>query len=376
MRILVAPDSFKDCMSSKDVSWHIEQGILRTMPEAIIEKVPLADGGEGTVEAMVESTKGEIITTKVHDPLMRKIESNFGILGDKETGIVGMSAASGLELLAKGERDPTLTTTYGTGELIKSALDHGCKRIVVGIGGSATNDGGVGMMQALGVKFYDEKRNSIGYGGKELLRLRSFDISGLDKRLKKVKIKVACDVSNPLFGPTGAAYVYSPQKGATPEMVELLDSALQNYAKIVYDMTGKDIANIPGSGAAGGLSAGLLSFLNASLVSGVQLVMETIGFEQQMVKADLAITGEGTIDKQTLYGKAPFRVGQIALKYNKPVIGIAGALGKGYNDLFNHGFTTIISIVNESISVEEAIKNAGMLIENTIENVLKTTIEK
>ncbi|MBN1184429.1 MAG: glycerate kinase [Bacteroidales bacterium] len=371
LRILVAPDSFKDCLSSGEVANSIEEGILLALPDAIIEKVPLADGGEGTVEAMIEATGGKIFKARVHDPLMRLIDSCFGVLGDGKTAVIGMSAASGLELLTKNERNPAYTTTYGTGELIKATLDLGCENLIIGIGGSATNDGGAGMLRALGIKLLDKCGNEVQQGGQFLLEIASIDTSQFDKRLAKTRIKLACDVTNPLYGARGAAYTYAQQKGATPEMVMKLDRALEHYAEILKAATGKDVSQIPGSGAAGGIAAGMMAFMEVTIVPGAELIMETLGLEEKIKHADIIITGEGMIDGQTLFGKAPFRVAQMAKKYSKPVVGIAGSIAGDYEQLFKEGFLSILSIMDKPMTLNDGIKDAKCLIRNTSENIIR-----
>jgi glycerate kinase len=371
MNILIAPDSFKDCMSSREVAKNIETGIKNVMPDAGIKILPLADGGEGTVEALVDATKGEIRKVQAHDPLMRKIDSFIGILGDKKTVVIEMAAASGIELLKESERNPWITTTYGTGELINHALDAGCKNLVIGIGGSSTNDAGVGMVQALGGKFIDSAGKEIGYGGGCLGEISEIDISDLDSRIKNCSILVACDVDNPLYGEKGAAMVYSPQKGAGPEMAVKLDRNLRHFAELVKQTLHIDIAGIPGSGAAGGIGAGLMAFMGARLKPGFEIVKDIVRLEEEMEKADIVITGEGKIDYQTQYGKAPFGVAQIAVKYKKPVAALAGILGERYEELYSRGFDMIIPIAEESMDLEESIRKADILIQSATERIIR-----
>jgi len=374
MRIVVAPDSFKGSLSSIQAANAIEKGIIgaaQTCREPVeVIYVPIADGGEGTVEAIITANKGEIVKTRVLDPLGREIDSFFGILPDN-SAVIEMAAASGLNLLGDDERNPMKTTTYGTGQLIKEALDYGCKRIIIGIGGSATNDGGVGMAQALGVSFLDEEGNQIAFGGGELSKISKIDVSLLDPRIKDTVITIASDVKNPLCGPNGASAVYGPQKGATPEMVETLDRNLKHLAKTIHEQLNIDILNVPGSGAAGGLGAGLMAFLGAKFCLGIKLVTELARLEEKIQRADLVVTGEGSTDYQTLFGKVPHGIADIAKKYSKPVICISGSLGKGYEQLYNEGIDAFFSIVNRPMSLEEAMNNAEVLLEQTAKNVIK-----
>ncbi|UCH15410.1 MAG: glycerate kinase [Bacteroidales bacterium] len=376
MNILIAPDSYKDCLSSRKVAQNIEIGIRRIMPEANIKILPMADGGEGTVEALVDATGGKIIKVEVHDPLMRKIESFFGILGDRKTAVIEMAAASGIELLKEDERNPWITTTFGTGELIQHALDMGCRKFVIGIGGSATTDGGIGMAQALGGIFKDSRGKQIGYGGGTLDSLTEIDLTKLDERLKKSQVLVACDVDNPLYGPQGAAFVYSPQKGADKEMVRKLDDNLRHYANIIRVSLGIDIQNIKGLGAAGGLGAALMVFLKAELSPGFEIVKDIVKLEKEIERADIVITGEGRIDYQTQFGKTPFGVAQAAAKFNKPVIAIAGALGERIEELYEKGFESIVPVTDKFMDIEYAMKNAGTLIQNTAERTFKLLLLK
>ncbi len=326
MKIVIAPDSFKGSLTAIEVSDAIDAGIKSAVSTASTVKVPMADGGEGTVECLVNATGGKILKEKVVGPLGDEVEASYGILGDGTTGVIEMAAASGLPLVPEEKRNPMITTTYGTGQLIKAALDHGCRKIIIGIGGSATNDGGAGMAQALGVKFTDDKGEEIGFGGAELKRIAKIDTTNLDKRIYTTEILVASDVKNPLCGPNGASAVYGPQKGATPQMVKELDEALAHFAEIIKRDLGKDVKDIPGAGAAGGLGAGLIAFLNAKLRPGIELVMESVGFEDIVKDASLVITGEGKIDRQTIYGKVPVGVAKISKKYDVPVLAVAAVL--------------------------------------------------
>lgn len=373
MKILVAIDSFKGSLSSVEVSNAIETGIKEADASIEVIKAPMADGGEGTVEAIVSSTKGEIIHTKVHDPLGREIDAYYGILGNGKTAVIEMALASGITLLKEEEKNPLITTTYGTGELILDALNRGCRDFIIGIGGSATNDGGSGMAEALGVKFLDDKKKKIDCCGGDLSNLKSIDISNIDKRIKESKFVVACDVDNPLWGVNGASYVYGPQKGASDDMVVKLDSALYNYNEIIKKDLGKNVGEVKGSGAAGGLGAGILAFLDGELKSGINIVMKKINLEEKIVESDLVITGEGKIDDQTKNGKVPYGVAKLSKKYDKKVIVIAGSIeDEGY---INHkyGLDAIFSIINYPLSLKEVLNKeiSKKLVERNSEEIIR-----
>ncbi|WBW99025.1 glycerate kinase family protein [Oceanirhabdus sp. W0125-5] len=371
MKIVVAPDSFKGSLTAKEACEYIEKGIKKVFIDAEIIKVPMADGGEGTVQSLVDCTSGELISVKVKDPLFRDIDAFYGILGDRKTAVIEMAAASGLPLLKKEERNPMKTSTYGTGELIKDALDRGCRNIIIGIGGSATNDGGAGMVKALGGKLLDKDGNDIGVGGEGLEKLDKIDLSQIDRRIKECKIIAACDVDNPLCGLKGASYVFAPQKGANEEMVEKLDKNLFNFAEVIKENMSIDIKDHPGAGAAGGLGAGLMAFLNAELRSGINIVTETVKLEDKIKGADFVITGEGMIDFQTQFGKTPFGVATLAKKYGIPVIAIAGSIGKGSEILYEKGFDGIFSISEKPMTLEESMSESRELIERTAERVMR-----
>lgn len=371
MKIIIAPDSFKDSLSAIEVAEAIRSGVLSEFTEAEINILPMADGGEGTVETMVNATRGSIIETTVEDALRREIKARYGLLGDGHTAVIEMASASGIEQLKPDERNPWNTTTYGTGQLIMAALDKGCRRIIMGIGGSATNDGGVGMAIALGAKFNDQSGNEKGIGGGELSEIALIDLNGLDRRISKTKFLVACDVSNPLTGINGAAHVYGPQKGADKSMVEKLDKNLGHLAKLIKDQLDIDIENVPGAGAAGGLGAGLIAFLNAELMQGFEIVRRETHLDDAVKWADLVITGEGKIDVQTQYGKTPMGVAGVAKKYDKPVIAIAGTLGEGYQELYPLGFDAILSIIDKPMELKEALVNAPFLIERCARTAIR-----
>ncbi|KJR45763.1 Glycerate kinase [Desulfosporosinus sp. I2] len=362
MRIVVAPDSFKGSLSSIEVANAMEEGILSVFPDAQVIKVPIADGGEGTTESLVKATRGRFMNNKVIGPLGNLVEACWGILGDEQTAVIEMAAASGLTLIATGERNPLITTTYGTGQLIKAALDHGIRKLIIGIGGSATNDGGAGMARALGIKFLDSSGNELPNGGAALRDLEKINCTELDPRLAETTILVACDVDNPLCGVRGASAVYGPQKGATPAMVEELDQALKHYSLIAKVTTGKDVAEYPGAGAAGGLGAGLMIFASAQLKPGVEIVLEATNFEEKVKHADVVITGEGRTDFQTAHGKAPVGVASLAQNYNVPTICISGGLGTGYEDVLQKGIKGLMSIVSQPMTLEECMDSAGELV--------------
>ena len=364
MRVVVAPDSYKGSVSALGVANAIERGIHVVFPEAEVVKVPIADGGEGTVEALATATGGTVHYEDVVGPLGEPVKAHWGILGDGLTAVIEMASASGLPLVPKERRDPRITTTYGTGQLIQAALDKGLKKIVIGIGGSATNDGGTGMAQALGAKFFDASGHELKPGGGELTKLVRIDLSGIDKRLADTEILAACDVDNPLCGPRGASAVYGPQKGATPEIVTELDAALGVFAKIAATATGKNIAESAGAGAAGGLGAGLLFFTNAKLRPGVEVVLEATHFDELVKNADLVITGEGRTDFQTAFGKAPVGVAKAAKKFGVPVICLSGGLGSGHEDVLEHGIDGLTSVVPMPMSLEECMERGAELIEN------------
>jgi glycerate kinase len=370
MKVIIAPDSFKGSSTSIEVANNIEKGIRKVFPDAEVIKIPIADGGEGTVEALVLGAGGTFKDVDVKGPLGETLKARYGIL-DNGSAVIEMATASGLPLVPENLRNPLVTTTYGTGELIKAALNEGCKKIVIGIGGSATNDGGVGMAQALGVSFKDSKGCELGFGGGQLDKLETIDISGIDPRLKDTEIIVACDVSNPLCGERGASAVYGPQKGATPEMVKQLDSNLHHYAEKIKAQLGMDIADIPGSGAAGGLGAGLIVFCGASLKSGIETVLDEVEIDKHLPTADLVITGEGKIDSQSIYGKVPVGVGQRVKKYNKPVLAIVGGIGQGAQAVYEYGVDGIMSTVNNAMPLSEAMGRSAELLEDAAERVMR-----
>ncbi|TMJ93225.1 MAG: glycerate kinase, partial [Actinobacteria bacterium] len=364
------PQSFKGSADAVAVASAIARGVRRAWPEAEVEEVPLADGGEGTVRALVHATKGTTQLTRVHDPLGREIDAAWGIFGDGTTAIVEMAAASGLPLLRPEERDPRVTSTRGTGELILAAAQSGAHRIVIGIGGSATNDGGAGMARALGYRFFDREGRELPEGGAALARLQRID-GQTDPRLVRPAIDVACDVRNPLLGPEGASAVYGPQKGATPEIVRELDAALVRYADVLEAFVGRRIRDVPGAGAAGGLGAGLLAFLDARLVSGAELVLGAVGFAERLRGADLVITGEGRIDRQSGYGKLTGAVAAAARRARVPVVAVAGGLGLGHESA---GLERI-AVASEGVSLGEAMSRPLPHIERAAERLVRARSE-
>ena len=367
MRICVAPDSFKESLTAVEAAEWIARGVRRACPSCEIDIVPMADGGEGTVAALVSATGGRIEHAEVTGPLGERLTAAFGLLGrsrGRTTAVIEMAAASGLELVPPELRNPMLTTTYGTGELIRAALDAGARRILVGIGGSATVDGGVGMAQALGARFFDDSGGEVGRGGQVLASIAGVDLTHLDSRLTECAVEVACDVGNILTGAGGAAQVYGPQKGATPEMVEKLDHGLAVLADVVRRDAGIDVERLPGAGAAGGLGAGLVAFAGACLRPGVNIVTEAVRLRERMAGCDLAITGEGKLDAQTAWGKAPAGVACIAAELGVPVLALAGCI-YDYEALAALGFAASFSIVDRPMASDEAFRRAGELLERT-----------
>ena len=372
LKIVIAPDSFKESLDASQVALFIEEGIREIFPSAEIVRAPLADGGEGLARTLVEATGGRILHKVVTGPLGEKTEGFFGILGDGKTAVIETAAASGLPLVPPDKRNPMLTTTFGTGELILAAIKEGYRKIVVGIGGSATNDGGAGMAQALGARLLDKKGCDIHPGAQGLLELDSIDVSGLKGLLHGIEVSVACDVDNPLYGPKGAAAVYGPQKGATPAMIPVLDGALRHYAEVIKDQLGRDVAHIPGAGAAGGLGAGLVGFCDAVLKRGTDLVLEILQLEATIASGvDLVITGEGEINWQTVYGKAPIGVARLAKKHNVPVLALVGAIGKDADVVYEHGIDAIMPIVTRPITLRQAMAEAPGLLRDAAARAMR-----
>ncbi|EHM46527.1 glycerate kinase [Hafnia alvei] len=369
MKIVIAPDSFKESLSAMQVAEAIEQGFSEIFPQAEYIKLPMADGGEGTVESMVAATGGERVHVNVTGPLGQPVNGFFGWMGDGETAVIEMAAASGLHLVAPEQRNPLITTSFGTGELILAALNHGARKIILGIGGSATNDGGAGMMQALGAHFHDIDGKELHVGGAALAQLASVDLSQLDARLAQTDILVACDVDNPLCGAKGASAVFGPQKGATPERVKQLDAALQHYGEKIELATGKSVLNVAGAGAAGGMGAALFGLLNARLQPGIEIVTEALKLADAVQGADLVITGEGRIDSQTVHGKTPVGVARVAKRYDIPVIAIAGGMTPDYSVVHQHGLDAVFSVLNRIQTLPEALEGARENMRVTARNV-------
>ncbi|APF25501.1 glycerate kinase family protein [Clostridium sporogenes] len=372
MKFILAPDSFKESMTAKEVAYAMEKGIKKVLKNAECVKVPMADGGEGTVQSLVDATNGQIVHSEVTGPDGKnKVHAVFGILGDYKTAVIEMSSASGIHLIESEKRNPLYTTTYGTGELIKKALDKGVSTILIGIGGSATNDGGAGMVTALGAKLLDKDKNEIPLGGGYLDKLEEIDLKKLDERLKYVDIKVACDVDNPLLGEKGASYVFGPQKGATHEIVKILDKNLASFANIIENKLGKNIKEVPGAGAAGGLGFGLMAFLNAKLEKGIDLVIEYTKLREKVKNADIVFTGEGSIDFQTIFGKTPFGVAKVAKEFNIPVIAFAAHIGDDIDILYENGIDSIVGILRGVTDLKSALKEGKINVEKASENITR-----
>ena len=368
---VLAPDSFKESMTAKEVCIAMEKGLRKIYPDASYIHVPMADGGEGTVQSLVDASNGIIHRKEVSGPLGQPVMAQYGILGDGTTAAIEMASASGIHLVTPDSRDPLRTTTYGTGELIRACLDLGIRKIIIGIGGSATNDGGTGMAEALGAKFLDAQGQPLARGGGDLNKLAHIDVSGLDPRLQEVELIVACDVTNPLCGERGATRVFGPQKGATPEMVQLLDANLSHYAEVVKQQLGKDIRDVPGAGAAGGLGAGLLIFTQAVLRKGIEIVIEYTGLQGKLDDADVVFTGEGGIDFQTKFGKTPYGVAQAAKEAGKPVIAIAGYVGEGIDTLYTEGIDAVFGIVPGAADLDKLLREGPENVERTMENIAR-----
>jgi len=371
MRILIAPQSLKGSLTAAEAGLAIAQGVQAVYPKAEIEIVPIADGGEGTVQALVDATNGKIIQQTVTGPLGKPVPAFFGLMGDGSTAAIEMASCAGLPLVPPDQRDPRITTTYGVGELILAALDHGSRHFIIGIGGSATNDGGAGMAQALGAALLSRQGTQIARGGAALATLAHISTSTMDPRLQECTLEVACDVTNPLCGPTGASAVYGPQKGATPEMVEELDSALAHYAQIIEQDLGMSVREIPGAGAAGGLGAGLIAFLHATLRPGAQIVFEAIHLEERIRTVNLVITAEGQIDTQTAYGKSVGSVAEIAKRYGLPVLALAGSLGDNYRVVYELGVDAVATLPSGPMTLAFAMENAAWLLSDAAERACR-----
>jgi glycerate kinase len=371
MNVLVAPDSYKGSLGANEVAVCMEEGILQVFPDARVVKIPIADGGEGTVEAVVNAAGGTIVRERVTGPLGDPVTAAFGILDGGKTAVIEIAQASGYALVPAHRRNPLVATTYGTGQLIRAALDQGCRRLIIGLGGSATNDGGAGVAQALGVKFYDAAGEEIGLGAERLGDIARIDASGLDPRLAECEVLIASDVTNPLCGPNGASAVYGPQKGATPEMVHLLDRDLLHYGRMIEHTLGVDVVDVKGAGAAGGLGAGLIAFLSARMHRGIELILETIRFAERVREADLVLTGEGRTDRQTAFGKAPVGVARVAKTEGKPVICISGGILHPVDELHELGLDALFGIVQSPMPLQEAMEQAPALIRQATAEIMR-----
>lgn len=371
MKIVIAPDSFKDSLSAQSVAQAIAAGLIDVWPDAQLVECPMADGGEGTIEAVLAACDGEWMSNQVSGPLAQPVQAQWGWLAETRTAIIEMAMASGLQLLSLDQRDATITSTFGTGELIKAALDAGAERVILAIGGSATNDAGTGMLSALGARFLDDDDRALDPGGLALTQLGRIDLTGLDPRLNSVQFEVAADVNNPLCGLQGASHIFGPQKGASPEQVLALDAALGHFAEHSAQALGRDDSEYPGSGAAGGMGFAAKAYLNASFRPGVEVVADLTGLGDALEGADLVITGEGRFDAQTLRGKTPFGVARMAQRNNVPVIVLAGTLGEGYADLYAHGISAAFAVTSGPMTLEFACANAATLLHDRARDVAR-----
>jgi glycerate kinase len=369
MRVVIAPDSFKECLSALDVAEALAVGLRRAVSDAELELVPMADGGEGTVDALVAATGGRTVTLNVTGPMGKMVDAVYGMLGDGETAVIEMASASGLALTPVADRDPRVASTYGTGELLRAAIEQGARRVIIGIGGSATNDGGAGMAEAMGYRFLDADGNALPRGGAALGGLETIDASGRLSGIEECEILVACDVTNPLCGPNGASHIYGPQKGADAETVNVLDAALRHFAEVVREQLGIDVAELPGAGAAGGLGAGLVAFARGSLRPGVDLVADACHLAERINGADLVITGEGKLDGQSIHGKTPIGVARVAQRAGVPVVAVAGVLGDGYEAVYDFGIATVYALSTGSTSRDYAMAHAAELLAGVGETI-------
>lgn len=374
MKILIAPDSFKGSVSALDVAKNIESAVRAVDSDIETVLMPVADGGEGTVDAIASCVPAEIQKVMVCGPMKVEAEAYYAIIEDGKTAVIEMAQASGLPMVSVAERNPLLATTYGTGQLMKDALDKGVKKMIIGIGGSATNDGGAGALNALGALFLDKKGKQLSLGGGTLAELKEIDLSQFDKRIYDTEIVVACDVTNPLTGPTGASYIYGPQKGATPEMVEELDQALRHFADVSREVLNEDFSLCPGAGAAGGLGFALLAFCKAKFAAGIDIVLDVCGFEKELQDADLVITGEGRIDGQSVCGKVLYGIGMRAKEKNVPVIAIGGGVKEDSEALLDFGISAMFSIANGPMTLEYAMENGPALIRQVVKNIMRVFV--
>lgn len=371
-RYLCAPDSFKESLTAMEAARAMAQGIENADHDAEVRCLPMADGGEGTARALVDATGGSMRAVPVHDPLGRPVEGHFGLLADGTTAVVETAEASGLALLEAKERNPLIASSYGTGELMLAAVRSGAKRIIVGLGGSATNDAGAGLLQALGVRLLDKNGNDLAHGGAVLANLTTIDISTMDPALKNVAITAACDVTNPLTGPTGASAVFGPQKGASKDDVATLDAALAHFAQVIDSQLGVAVNDVPGAGAAGGIGAALKGFLNAEFRPGIAIVIEQSGLDAAAQWADVVFTGEGSIDFQTKFGKTPAGVAETAKRHGKPVIAVAGHIGTGIDELHEVGIDAVFGIAPGAASLSELLADAAANVTRTTEQIVRT----
>lgn len=373
MKVVAAIDSFKGSMTSLEVAAAFEKGVKKVYKDAEFIKIPLADGGEGTVKALIDNLDGKMVNIKVKDPLMRDIDSFYGISGDGKTAVIEMAAASGLPLLSPDERNPLKATTFGTGELIKDALEKGCREFIIGIGGSATNDAGTGMLSALGYIFLDENGNELEPNGENLINIKSFKDDKVMKEVSEAKFLIACDVDNPFYGTNGAAHVYGKQKGATGDIIKILDDGMRNFSNVIEKIKKTDISNISGSGAAGGLGGAFTAFFNSELKPGIDIITEKIELENKINGSDYVITGEGRIDFQSAMGKTPSGVAKLAKKYGIPVIAIGGSVDDEIGNIYDCGITAAFSIIDSPMTLGEAMetKNAQRLVEKTAEQIFR-----
>ncbi|ELE5879344.1 glycerate kinase [Vibrio cholerae] len=371
MKVVIAPDSFKESLTAKQVCDAIQAGLARVWHDAKFVAIPVADGGEGTVQSLVDATQGRLVEVKVMGPQGKRVEAFYGMLGDNQTAVIEMAAASGLHHVPLAQRDPKLTTSFGTGELIRHALDQGVTKLIIGLGGSATNDGGVGMLAALGARFTNADGDPIQLTGGGLRELTHIDLQDFDPRLQNCDILVACDVNNPLCGDKGASAVFGPQKGATPEDVQLLDGALRQFGLLTEKVTGKMVLESAGAGAAGGMGAALLAYTQAILRPGIEIVLETVQLAHQVSDADLVITGEGRIDSQTVHGKTPMGVAKVAKRFDVPVLALCGCTGDNYQAVYQCGIDAVFAAVPRAMSLEDALKESDFNLADLAENVAR-----
>lgn len=370
MRIVAAPDSFKGSLSATAVAQAISAGVLRACPACQVDEIPIADGGEGTLDALLHARQGEYRSYQVQGPLGEPVTAQLGLIAQGQIGVIEMAEASGLLLVAPPERNPLLTGTYGTGQLIRAALDLGCRELIITIGGSATVDGGIGMLTALGAKFYDSQQRLLPPLGSSLLRLARIDITGLDRRLQDCRITIASDVNNPLCGPDGAAPVFGPQKGATPAMVIQLEQGLHNFAQATLATTGLDVLDLPGGGAAGGLGAALIAYAGGVMRSGIEVVLDAIDIDTRLAGASLVFTGEGRMDGQTVQGKAPLGLARRAQAHGCPVVALVGSLGENYQAVLEQGISGVFPVVTGPMDLATAMGDAPQLITDTAYRVM------